>query len=62
ISQVSIATEEQAQAATEVSNNINQINQHGHDIELQLHAFVESTIEVAGIASQQKELIRTYRL
>ena len=61
ISQVSIATEEQAQAATEVSSNIGQINRQGEEIELQLSAFVESTEEVAGIASHQKELIQNYR-
>lgn len=61
ISQVSVATEEQAQAATEVSNNIGHINQQGEEMELQLSAFVESTEEVTGIASQQKELIQNYR-
>lgn len=61
ISQVSVATEEQAQAATEVSNNIGHINRQGEEMELQLSAFVESTEEVAGIASQQKELIQNYR-
>ncbi|MGF1902286.1 methyl-accepting chemotaxis protein [Aliivibrio sifiae] len=62
ISQVSVATEEQAQAASEVNSNINSINQYGVKIELQLNAFVESTEEVAGIASQQKELIARYHL
>lgn len=61
ISQVSVATEEQAQAATEVSSNIGHINRQGEEMELQLSAFVESTEEVAGIASQQKELIQNYR-
>ncbi len=49
-------------AATEVSNNISHINQHGEKIELQLATFVESSEKVANIASQQRELITTYQL
>ncbi|OCH21533.1 methyl-accepting chemotaxis protein [Aliivibrio logei] len=62
VSQVSVATEEQAYAATEVTNNINHINEQGKTIELQLSAFVESTEEVANIASQQQQLLDNYRL
>ncbi len=62
ISQVSTATEQQAHAATEVSNNISHINQHGEKIGLQLATFVESSEKVANIASQQRELITTYCL
>ncbi|MGF1905781.1 hypothetical protein [Aliivibrio salmonicida] len=62
VSQVSVATEEQAYAATEVTNNINHINEQGKTIELQLSAFVESTGEVANIASQQQQLLDNYRL
>ncbi|UGA53395.1 methyl-accepting chemotaxis protein [Vibrio sp. VB16] len=62
ISKVSVSTTKQTQAVTEVSNSIFCVNQHGGKIGLQLHAFVESTEEVANIATQQRELISTYRL
>ncbi len=62
ISKVSVSTAKQTQAVTEVSNSIFCVNQHGGKIGLQLHAFVESTEEVANIATKQRELISTYRL